>query len=539
MPSRDTSRSRLRERRSTPQVDLERQAQENAPTKEEPKKRTLMDHWQEPSLAAQPSYRDHHGAPYGVLEHMQPLGEPPNAKVKARVRAEGPRKSVLGRSSAAAGYDVQETPEGTPGPQPPTSPQVNGTAHPPPVIDDEKDADYEPAVKKDRSSRSRPTGRRSEPTPATSGTSTAAAPTPAEDSTVKMPKKPKKERVYDAEKLKRVVEAAQERARAVGKPDLAAAVHEIWVESLKNNHLTDLLEAILTQTASAAQTEEFQAFVKRAKQRLRDAKAKARKQPAGKGASATQALPHRSPAKSDQTPTPAAPAPALPSTEPLEVPRPKISVKQPSPPRETNGRCKSGKGPKMSASPAKPGQREASVESELTDLTSDGEDDMDIDETDSLATGPPQSPVKANGTRVNDHAAERGSLAAPDRKPKRPSADVDLEEEERDRSLTAKKQKLGETVRREVPFEESEMRGSLQATSQARQSRPKNKVVPLPLNLAPPGALAAAGRGSRGPSTEIDSPLSELPPASSRLSTPRVLKVPAKPPAKRAKTKNS
>jgi len=77
-----------------------------------------------------------------------------------------------------------------------------------------------------------------------------------------------KKRVYDGPKLQRVVEAAEARAREVGKPVLAVAVREIWLQSQKSAHLSDLLEAILTQSATPAQAEDFKNHVKRAKRRL-------------------------------------------------------------------------------------------------------------------------------------------------------------------------------------------------------------------------------------------------------------------------------
>ncbi|KAK5121011.1 hypothetical protein LTR85_005795 [Meristemomyces frigidus] len=72
-------------------------------------------------------------------------------------------------------------------------------------------------------------------------------------------------RLYDSDKVKRVVEAAKQRALDVGKPLLAAAVHEIWVTSLNDERLTELLEAVLTQSTTRQQTLEFQGYVKAAK----------------------------------------------------------------------------------------------------------------------------------------------------------------------------------------------------------------------------------------------------------------------------------
>jgi len=70
---------------------------------------------------------------------------------------------------------------------------------------------------------------------------------------------------YDAAKVRRIVDAAKGRALQVGEPVLAAAVEEIWLESLEDQHLNDLLVAILTKTAMATQTLEFQEYVRKAK----------------------------------------------------------------------------------------------------------------------------------------------------------------------------------------------------------------------------------------------------------------------------------
>jgi hypothetical protein len=532
-----------RSRRSTPQVEVEAQSQSNAAgVKTTGKEKTCVDGWAEPAVASQPSYHDHHGAPFGVLEHMQPLGEAPNAKVKGRVKSEAPRKSVLGRSSAVAGLDAQETPEGTPAPQATQSSQVDEVVQPPIVIDDEHDGDYAPGTKKKAaSSRPKPTSRRSDTTPGAA----ASAPTPQEakaTSKAKSTSHKKTQRVYDDVKLKRVVEAAKSRAMDVGKPDLAEAVHEIWQESLKNQHLTDLLEAILTQKASKAQTEEFQQYVKRAKKRLKDTKAKDKvRKSSAANTNGSQSLPLRSP--SAPTPTarqlPDTATAAIPSTEPLEATKPRLSIKVKSPKKESHADYKSVKSGKMSASPPKPRTRAGSESSELTDLTSEGEGEMDMDAPSEANHATRRPTVKINDVSGKDHAAERGSLAAPDRKLKRSSADANLEDDDRERELAAKKQKLSQAVQREVPHEVSDVRSPVRDGTKQRLTRQKNgSLLPPPISL-PPISRAASARGSRGPSMDLDSPLSELSPSSSRMSTPRALKVPPKPMGKRAKTKNS
>ncbi|KAK4545040.1 hypothetical protein LTR36_003591 [Oleoguttula mirabilis] len=544
MPSRSSEiRDRsLRDRRSTSQdPNVGQPSQIKSTVKEETRKKTFMDQWVEPAIATQPSYLDHNGAPYGVLEHMQPLGEAPNVKVKARVKSEGPRKSVLGRSAVIVGLDgTQETPEGTPAPPAASQAPANGSIQPPIVIDDEKDDDYAPAAKKKEAKpRSRVGKRHSEPASASTKPAKAShkMATPADSAA------PQHGKVYNREKLQRVVEAAKQRAMDVGKPDLAAAVNEIWKESLFSRTLTDLLEAILTQTATPSQTAEFQGYVKRAKQRLKDAKEKPRNQPAG-GTNATQALPLRSPSKSATTAsasTDIRPS-AIPSTERTELPRPKLSIKVKSPHRDSKGRRRLGHGGKMTVSPPKKRSGSVGSDSSLTDLTENEDDAMDVDDQQEQAVRAAGPSSKLNGTQPKDHAAERGSLAAPDRKLKRSSADADFEDDERERVIAVKKQKLSKSINREYAPKESDMRKSVrEAPPQPRAARPKNgSLIPPPLSLVQNGSRSTSARGSRAVSTDLDSPLSELSPASSRMNTPHIYRGPPKPPpGKRAKTKNS
>ncbi|KAK1814732.1 hypothetical protein LTR12_010868 [Friedmanniomyces endolithicus] len=489
--------------------------------------------WVEPSLTSAPSYEDHYGAPHGVLEHMQPLGEAPSAKVKSRVRSEGPRKSVHGRSAAAVGLDAPETPEGSPAPTPAAPVQVDGSIPPPAVkADDEKDDDYAPAVnKKAGAPRPKTAPRHSDATGSAKKLRAEARKGGASA----------KKRVYDPAKLQRVVESAKARAMEVGKPDLAAAVHEIWVESLKSVHLTDLLEAILTTTATAAQTEDFQNHVKRAKKRLRDAKEKHRKKPAKNNTNGSQALPLRSPSNSTSQPVPPPTTNfAVPSTEQTDSSKTRLSLKVKSPAKQARRRPEQGG--KMATLPPKSRARSGSETSELTDLTSDGEGPLPPGEADQLSHGPPSVAPKTNGIHGKDHAAERGSLAAPGGKLKRSSAEAELDDEgwEREKVIITKKAKLGETVTRNTPYQESDMRSSAREAHQSRTTRTKTKsLVPPSITLPAAGSRAASARGSRAPSMNPDSPLTDIATNSSRLSTPRIMKTAPKATVKRAKTKNS
>lgn len=490
--------------------------------------------WEEPALAAKPSYQDHNGVPYGVLEHMQPLGEAPNAKVKARIRSEVPRKSLLGRSSVAVGLDAQETPEGTP--VPPATPQVTSpvkpedSKHPAVVIDDDRDADYAPVIKKkERGVKGRSSKHKSEAGPAHSKSSSSHRKSSTSNINV----------AYDHQKLKRVVDAAKDRALQVGKPELAAAVHEIWQQSLSDHRLFDLLQVILTQSANPKQTEEFQHYVREAKKKLKVTEQQAsRKQSAkSKAANGTQGLPTRSPSKFTSTETSTS---AVPSTEITPSAKPKVSIEVKSPHKDPHRR-RSGHTSAMSDSPQKKGHRSRTgSDSSLTPLTSDGEA-MDVDEQERPNGGVAATSAHVNGIKTKDHAAERGTLAAPDRGVKRSSADMELQDQENERALTAKKRKLVEEQVADPQVQESDMRGSMrQPPAQARTRKAKNSsLVPQSLTLAPNGTRNVSTRGSRAVSTDLDSPISDLSPPSSRHSTPHIYRGPPKPPGKRAKTKTS
>ncbi|EME81013.1 uncharacterized protein MYCFIDRAFT_86431 [Pseudocercospora fijiensis CIRAD86] len=504
--------------------------------KEKGKQKTFMDRWVEPALQApKPSYQDHGAGPYGVLEHMQPLGEAPSAKVKQRVKADGSRKSALGRSAAAGGVDAQDTPEGTPAPSGPVSHSVEPPATQPIVIDDDRDGDYAPTVngkKKDRATRTRTVKRKSEF--ATSATS--AVPSIKRHSPPSAPT-PKFE--YDGAKLHRVVEAAKQRAIEVGKPDLAAAVNEIYEQSLLDYKLRLLLEAILTQNATAQQNDEFQDYVRRAKKKLKDAKNKARQPPASKTNGTEQKSsenPQPPPTKLTSAPKPPT-APetslAIPSTERLESHKPKISLKVKSPVKDP-GRRRSGHG-NMSVSPRK---RSGSVgsDSSLTSLTSNEDDnDMDFDSPGDQAGGTAGPTIKLNGVRGKDHAAERGSLAVPGGSVKRSSAEAELDQDQATRDMAAKKQRMSESQTRDYEYAESNVR----PTVRAPKTRALQRLVPPPVKLEQNGSRAASARGSRAPSMDLDSPLSDLSPATSRQSTPRLQRAPPKPAGKKAKTKQS
>ena len=247
---RSRERSRTREpdgseqKARTPQVKEPKQAEKSS-------EKLSSGGFTEPPVLARASYKDSTASYYGVSDYMQPLGEAPSQKVKTRIKADGARKSMVGKDGTPQPKDG-----GTP--QPPIQSQRDTPSLPQIKVEDENDGDYAPkgSAKKQRTR----AAKRQSDAPAASR---ATAPAHSKPQTAS--KDINKNKKYDAVKLKSVVEAAKKRAIDVNKPDLADAVNEIYENSLTNTRLTELLEAILTQEATPAQTLEFQSYVRDAK----------------------------------------------------------------------------------------------------------------------------------------------------------------------------------------------------------------------------------------------------------------------------------
>lgn len=137
----------------------------------------------------------------------------------------------------------------------------------------------------------------------------------------------------------------------------------------------------------------------------------------------------------------------------------------------------------------------------------------------------------AEPLRSSAPAATPAMLAAPSETNGVKRSSMEAGNDEKDQEFQAKKQKLGQTVNRDAPIEESHIRPDLLAMSTARQ----NPIVP-------PVQLVANGTHSRGlpvggvsPLTDMSSSLS----AASRDNTPKRASMPAKMMKKKAKTKHS
>ena len=211
-----------------------------------------LDQWEEPPLRnPAPSFEDYKGLErHGVLEHMAPLGSLPSSKVKARTKQHEPAKrgAYLKNGDVKAAREDVSTPEPAPpvptrcsvprndeGPQA-TALNTRGSVAEPGIVNG-----VAPTISPTQASPVRPTSNQS--------------------STVSMSN--------DEGRWKKVVDAASQRANEKGNHILGAAIQKLYEESLHDEALADLLDAILSQRQTEQQAADFQIFIKAESKRLK------------------------------------------------------------------------------------------------------------------------------------------------------------------------------------------------------------------------------------------------------------------------------
>ncbi|KAF2152490.1 hypothetical protein K461DRAFT_278720 [Myriangium duriaei CBS 260.36] len=241
---------------------------------------TVSAQWVEPTLKdSKPSYEEHGGSPYGVLEDMQALGQPPTAKVKTRVKGEPLRKS-LGRSLGLQ-QGASRVTEDSPSVDTPRSTSVVQEIPAPavqPMQDDNTDLDFNPRASR-RSARSR----RNRAGSATSETNKPPSPAAEPVAPAMADDVPPLEAItspvanelseMDIERVnfRIVVDIACKRAKELGFDDFGAALRQVYAESETNERYAHLLRSLLLQSASTKDKLEFTNAIKRAKRTLRKA----------------------------------------------------------------------------------------------------------------------------------------------------------------------------------------------------------------------------------------------------------------------------
>lgn len=255
---------------------------------------TLLDVWVEPPLKSPTaSFEDHGFVRQGVLEHMAPLGALPSAKLKAKLRGDSHKRSNLGKNGVASAVEEgTETPEES---TPPVDSRRSESLKPeerfpelPANKAEEQDDDYVPNGTKS-SSRTVRGAKKSE----------AVATEPRRASTASTSHGILSSRTpFGRKRLQVVVEAAVERARKVGNPNLGLAVRHIFEESLHDQSLADLLDVILAKRPTPEQTLEFQEQVRRAKKIIKSGEAsKQQERPSLTPAQPVSATPPKPPPK--------------------------------------------------------------------------------------------------------------------------------------------------------------------------------------------------------------------------------------------------
>ncbi|PNS20710.1 hypothetical protein CAC42_2955 [Sphaceloma murrayae] len=518
--------------------------------------------WLEPNVKeTKASYEDHGGAAFGVLEDMQPLGQKPNAKVKARVKPE-PLRKTLGKSMGAL-HDHNVTPEGTPSVETPRSasvPQEEAANVPLPTLEEATDDDYTPSMAKKTAKARRVRGSSgisdlvktaspsAPPTAPSVREPSATTPVPSTRMSDLSPEE------LDRINFEAVVESAEKRARALGDEAFGAALRQIFLESQTNEHYAHLLRAILLQTATSEDKVDFTTAVRRAKRTLR------RALPPRPISEAESSVHTATPKSHSQRPAPAHPSIEADKQQPI-----KLRLGH----RRNGSESSNVNGGRVVRSTR---SRRHSPSPSLTPVAADV-DAMDITEVTQLASAAPDvehaSSQRSNssdlervvsGLHTNGNALEADSevteslsigsglhLAPADsrfaalensevkKSLKRSPVDAGLEAAHTDVVETAKRRKLTEGLYRDPPRDkitESHIRESVEGT---RSLRNRDLVNHRPTLKLTNGTSNLRHKRGREPS---DSPLSDM-----SLSPPPVLDPPTDASTshgkKKAKTKQS
>ena len=221
---------------------------------------TPPDIWHEPPVLHRPSFEDHGLERLGVLSTMAALGSRPTAKYKAKIRNDGERPFTLTRNITVSETEDHAEPFETS----PPAPDVRRSAS---SGDDGTTMEGSTAkVEKDdrdcehlKASKSSP---QLTPNDARASVKSESKPPPARTF-------PTSRTPTGRQRLEAVVEAAVHKSREVGNPGIGLAIKQIFIESLHNKRLSELLDAILAQKTTQEQTKEFQSYVKKARKALK------------------------------------------------------------------------------------------------------------------------------------------------------------------------------------------------------------------------------------------------------------------------------
>lgn len=553
MPSIRLTTTRKSSRTSSPFI---RSADDSPAPPVETKKekaQTSLDQWIEPPLKEPtPSFRDHGFERGGVLENMQPLGQPPSAKLKAKVKGDLQRRPDTGRNGLMFVLEeAGETSEATPSVEPRRSesqkpeellPEI------PPSRDDEADDDYMPRKKLKTAPRPQKS------TGVKTGTVTATPAQSRERSSsnagihIRTP--------VGHGLLQLIVDNAAIKAARSGDRRLADALHNMYRESFQDEGLAVLLNDILANKATAEQAVMFKKYIRQQKKLLKVSRRMSRQYNNNlqSGANHLQSLEKSSTIAVPNSYNPAQPPTATHSTSSLKIsfkqlPKSRRSSRSMSPNTrsaakaevvQTNGTASPSKAPAR--------QRSHSVSS-LSSLSDVDERIVEEGLPTSLDMSVAITSNASAGAAPSNTARPKLSLTLKQPKPSKPKpstskkrtpdqAGLDREPELTEEELNVVREKLNESLVKDYEIPESHIRPPLAAQPESARPSPSVHVPPVHLpavsSREPNGVprhltrdeLLRNGRGTlSSPRPEVFAP---GPGSADRPNTPLVQDRPAK-----------
>lgn len=262
----------------------------NSPSSDSKKEKTQssLDGWIEPPLKnPTPSFEEYGFARHGVLETMAPLGVPPSAKVKQRVRAFADptiRRPGTGKNgNVLAGDEGVSTPEMTPAPEleREDSERQEDDEIPAalPPQDEDEDDDWVPTKSKGKSQVTKTPIRGKTPvqsrtpvhgrTPSKNGISKPVATVNSPVRQTTAPPPPDVATGAARQRIQIVINDAVTRSRVNNKPIIGTALQQLHEQSKTDVYLHEMLESIIHQTPTAEQYAAFRQCIKEAKKRIK------------------------------------------------------------------------------------------------------------------------------------------------------------------------------------------------------------------------------------------------------------------------------
>ncbi|KAF2760081.1 hypothetical protein EJ05DRAFT_483867 [Pseudovirgaria hyperparasitica] len=356
----NTPRARPASATTTPKISVPSALSTSLPQKARPQ--NTLDSWVEPPPPnPRPSFEDHGFERQGVLQHMEPLGTPPSAKLKAKLRGDAQKRPVFMNGLLSRDDNTRDSPD-TLASGPVTR---EASARPEDTVeaDTEIEASEEPAV--------------TEPVDE------------VVDKTVQAAKNTEHPQplLSRFNNFGKIVDRACEEARDNSDVRTNVALQKMYENSAHDSRLIKALDGILARSATPAQTAYFKRTVRKLKQQ-----AKARESPPKKRLRLSLKM------SKEPAPTPAfSPPKVTPQIEPTRTPRTTRALNMSS-----------------SVVPSSPASVKASASKVTRTLAvNDSDSDLsDVDET--IAQGPPPDAVATNGTIASTEATTRPKrMAAP------------------------------------------------------------------------------------------------------------------------------